>query len=148
MRYLPDLLKLINARSVQRRKRMKKKKPTINIEKADAIGSIGVVAGMLSFFCGAITGMAMYEVMNTANGSVLTFVIFILGLSISITGSGLLVKASAKEMLKSKEEDKKEGESAVADCGADDACPSIDSGSACPSFGTDHCPLEHQRGDV
>lgn len=123
------------------------KKPQLNMKWPDVIGSVGVVVGMLSFFIGAITAIAMSEVVNAADGSVIAFVIFILGLSISITGSGLLVKASAKEMLKSKEEEEKEGEFAVVDCGAEDSCPSIDSGSACPSFGTDHCPLEHERGD-
>jgi hypothetical protein len=127
---------------------MMEKKLRFNMEWPDAVGSVGVVVGMLSFFIGAIAALAMHEAVNAANGSVLTFVIFILGLSISITGSGLAVKASAKEMLKSKEEDEKEGEFSVVDCGAEDACPSIDSGSACPSFGTDICPLEHQRGDV
>ncbi len=128
---------------------MKKKKLRLNLEWPDAIGTVGVVVGMLSFFIGAVACIAMHEAVKLDESSLIIFGMFIFGLTVSIVGSGYIVKASAKEMLEDiTEEDEKEGEFSVVNCGAEDVCPSIDSGSACPSFGTDICPLEHQRGDI
>ena len=126
------------------------KKRIINIKLSDLSALMAAIGGMLSYLIGIFVMMWMDKV-NTAEHvsgrGVLLVLLLMSGMGFAMGIPALITKIVTRD---ADEEEKieREFEPQLAGCIEMEYCPDENPATNCSSFGTTHCPLEKNRGDI